>query len=337
MKRRGWMTVIVAVAVVAGFVVDAIMHREQMNPVSTWQTANPIIAPDHTVALTLGTTAQDRTQPQPLLPGHLANTDWYLPITQSSAVSYVLHDGQARWLVNGSYYPLSSAPTDPAGFLDYAPDGHMLAWQNGNTITVLTAPHLQHHQIDHAMTPYFTPSNHLDYLSVSDKTLNVQSTYPHRTLPSQALTGHHPFVFRGRDIVYDRDGQIALENLETAHVTTLATVRAKRWPLVVDSLSFGPSLAVMLERPTALPAYLIIVDTHGHISWYRWQTGLKPQIGQAGGHLVMNNVDPSGQLVVWGSHHLHPLPQSSGLFSQSPAGIIFQTSQGFIRLSSITP
>lgn len=335
MKRRWWAAL--GVVVVAVAIAAAAIHENRITPVAQWATADPILAPKQSQELTVGSAAQDRTQALQLPAGHLAGTDWYLPITRSSAVTYVLHDGQARWLAGASEDNLAGAPTDPVGFLIYSPNGQRLAWQDGGAVEILSAPKFHRTLMAGASLPYFTPDSHFDYTTVFGSAVLVHSPYPVRKLSGAANAGHHPFVFGGQDFVYDDGGRITMENLQTGIASPVATLRPSRWPQMVDALSYGQTLAVMMRRPTALPAYLVIVKTPRGISWYRWQTGLKPQIGLSDQHLVINNLAPSGQLVVWGTRHLHPLPQSSGLFSQSPSGIIFQTSQGFIRLSAITP
>ncbi|WP_020375562.1 hypothetical protein [Sulfobacillus thermosulfidooxidans] len=332
MKRWWWIGFgVIAIAIM---IVAAVIHQNSVVPVTSWATPNPLIRPHHNQAMSLTSPLSDQTETLSLPPHHLKGTDWYLPITQHSQLTYILHDGQARWIVNNQVLPLNNAPTDPVGQLIYAPNGQILAWSTPQGITVLHANHTQN-LIPHAVAGYFTSHNVLDYVVHVGKQWQIHTPLRTLSLSSALSFGYHPFIFHGQAFVVDDQGRLEQVSLITGHATPIAMVRATRWPELVDSLSYGHNIALLLRRPTALPAYLLIVKTPNRVLWYRWQTGLKPQIGISSGHLVINNLDPSGQLVTLVRDNLHPLPQSTGLFSQSPRGIIFQTSQGFILLSHI--
>ncbi len=333
--KRWWWIILGAVVLVA-LVAVHVIHENRITPSVSWASADPVLSPYAATELVLGTAAAQDTAVALHLPaGGLPSTDWFLPITKNSSVTYVLHDGQARWLVDGKKYNLASAPVDPVGVLVYAPSGQQLAWTSTQGISVLRAPHFTPATISGGSSPYFTVSSHLDYISTRQSVLQVHSLYPTRTLPAASQVGYHPFVQGGQDVVLDRRGSILIENLQSGAVKTWARVHQNRWPDLLDSVSYGSDVAVLLKRPTALPAYMVIVSSPKGTLWYRWQTGLKPQIGVVKNHLVINNLAPSGQLVTVENRHLEPLPQSSGLFSQSPHGIVFQTSAGFTRIASI--
>ncbi|WP_053960073.1 hypothetical protein [Sulfobacillus thermosulfidooxidans] len=332
MKRWWWIGF--GVMAIAIMIIAAIIHQNSMVPVTRWATANPLIRPQHSQAMSLASPLEDQTETISLPPHHLDGTDWYLPITQHSHITYILHDGQARWIVNNHVLTLNNAPTDPVGQLIYAPNGQILAWSTPQGLVVLHANNTQT-LIPHALAGYFTSHNVLDYVISMGSHLQVHTPDYTLSLPTTFTFGYHPFVFHAHAFIVDNQGHLEQYSLITGHAVPIATVRPARWPDVIDSLSYSHNIVVLLKRPTALPAYLLIVKTPHGVLWYRWQTGLKPQIGISSGHLVINNLDPSGQLVTLAHDNLHPLPQSTGLFSQSPRGIIFQTSQGFILLSHI--
>ncbi len=319
---------------VAALAIWGKIHQQSLVSPVRWQTSNPITSPRQTHAVQLSGSAGDKTKALSLPRGHLPHTDWYLPISSHAAITYVLHDGQARWLVNGHAVALRNAPTDPVGHLVFAPNGQELAWPVAQGVS-LDRLHQPVRVIPQAIAAYFTPRNTLDYVSKSGKVVRVHSQFPSRALPATVRLGYHPFVRGGRFLVYDQAGQINLLSLSTGTHKPILSVRSSRWPELVDSISYNSHIALLLRRPSALPAYLLAVTSSHGVLWYRWKTGLKPQIGLSAGHLVINNLDASGQLVTLGKRNLHPLPQSTGLFSQSPKGVIFQSNRGFSLLSRI--
>lgn len=331
---RRWWKIGLGVVVVGILALAAMIHRSAREPAAKWATANPLIDTASHQQMSLTSSVPDHTQSLSLPPGHLPGTNWYLPITRHSQITYVLHDGLARWIVNGHIISLTHVPVDPVGRLIYSPNGQMLAWTTPDGVHTLTSRKTPS-VIFHAEAANFTAHNFLDYAISTKTSVQIHSRYPTRTIPPSSSIGHHPFVLNGTAFAFEDQGQLKLVTLTTGHPSTIAAVRSSRWPVLVDSLSYGHSLALLLRRPSALPAYLLIIKSPQGIWWYRWKTGLKPQMGLSSGQLVLSNVDPSGQLVVVSHHHLHPLKQSAGLFSQSPRGIIFQTSQGFLLLSQI--
>ena len=332
MKGRWWIGL--GIVLVAAAATWAEVHRNNLVPPTKWTTANPIVGPSRTHPISLMSPVGDRTKVLPLPPGHLPNTDWYLPITPQSQLTYVLHDGQSRWLVNGHAIALQNAPTDPVGQLVFAPDGRELAWSQPHGVSLIRSNGTTQ-TMPHAIIGYFTAHNFFDYVTKTGTSLEIHSRFPTRTLSASDSLGYHPFVFDGHSLVFDQAGQISLLSLSTGAVNPILRVRPSRWPQLVDSVSYDSHIALLFRRPSALPAYLLALKTGHTILWYRWKTGLKPQMGISAGHLVINNLDPSGQLVALGTHNLHPLPQSTGLFSQSPKGVVFETNRGFILLSQI--
>ena len=332
MKRWWWIGL--GVVLVAVLAIWAQVHRQSLVPPVKWETKNPIVNPSKTRQIALSQGVQDRTKMLSLPSGHLLHTDWYLPITSHSEVTYVIHDGQARWIFDGHIIALPNAPTDPVGHLLAAPNGKELAWNEAQGVFLVHSDKSTQ-VIPHAINAYFTPHNVLDYIKPDGTLLKIYSPFPTRVLSGSTHFGYQPFVQDGHSLVYDHKGQINLLSLATGSQKPILRVRATRWPELADSISYGSHIAILLRRPSPLPAYLLAIKTNHGLLWYRWKTGLKPQIGLSQGHLVINNLDPSGQLVILGKKNLHPLPQSTGLFSQSSQGVIFQTNQGFTLLSQI--
>ncbi len=332
---KGWLyATMVAILIFSGFYWYHQRHLQTADSV-TWYSKNPVSGPRHSDALTIAGKASAKSVGITLLPGSVSGAEWYLPVTPSSAVSYVLHDGQGRWVTQGHHYALASGPTDPVGALSAAPNGLSIAWTRHNQIrwlksdgTVSLIPH------GHSVNLI---DRGLEYVVTAGTTHQVVSPYGTHFVQYDTKSSPTPFVNQGTSFVYDNHGTVSLMTLATGSTRPLFSVKALHWPSLKGSVGFAQGIAVLLSRQTPVPSYLLAVVTAKHTYWYRWPASTTPELGvSTHGKLIIAGIEPN--LVVYGARGLHPLPYAGGIFSSGPMGVVLPTGRGgFQRLFHITP
>lgn len=332
---KGWLyATMVAILIFSGFYWYHQRHLTTADSV-TWYAKNPVTLPKNARSLPLGPEGSAHTQTVRMLPGSVPGTEWYLPITAHSAVSYALHDGQGRWVNGAHHYTLTKAPTDPVGALSVAPNGTSIAWVLNNQIRWLKSDGTTS-LVPHGHSINLT--NHgLEYVVSAGVTHQVISPKGTHFVQYNTKTSPTPFLNQGTTFLYDNRGTISLMTLATGATHRLFTVDAAHWSQIQSTLSFGRNIAVILSRATPVPAYLLVVVTSRHTYWYRWPASTTPELGVGTlGTLVIAGIEPN--LVVYGSGALHALSQAGGIFSSGPSGIVLPNSHGgFERLVQIRP
>lgn len=332
---RGWLyATMVAILIFSGFYWYHQRHLETASSV-TWYSPNPITFPKNATSLPMGAGGTTTTQNISMLAGSVAGAEWYLPVTAKSAVSYALHDGQGRWVISGRHYSLTNAPTDPVGALSTAPNGSGIAWVLHDQIRWLKADGAIT-LIPHGHSVHLTDRG-IEYVVSAGTTHQVINPYGTRFVQYNTATSPTPFLNHGTTFVYDDRGTIYLMTLSTGKTHRLFSVKAVHWSSVQSSVSFSGGIAIVLSRQTPIPAYLLTVVTPQRTYWYRWSASTTPEIGVSSqGQLVVAGIEP--HLVVYSGGSLHTLPQSAGIFSAGPMGIVLPNSHGgFQRLVKINP
>jgi hypothetical protein len=323
---------LVVAAALAGIAAFVLHGRAPETPQQmSWKTANPVLAPASRV-LHVGAMWNAKTQTIAPLAGSLANAEWYLPITSRSAVSYILHDGRARWVVDGQHRTLPSPPSNPNAQITYASNGQSLAWMQleGGALQMSTA-NAQAHPWPKARAIQFNHQNKLVML-VSQHVWIAGHELAWRIPGTPAAL--NPFVQGADFLIVDRQGHLESLALPSGHASALAKVRAARWPQLVTAESVGNRLLILMERPGALPAWLLI-EIHGkQVWWYRFVSPAMPELGTVHGVFAIGNAESNGNLLLLPTGSaIHPLNLSPGIFSTGPGGLIWQGSNTLQKLS----
>ncbi len=300
-------------------------------PEASWKTPNPVISPPSR-ALHVGAAWSAETQTISPLAGSLANAEWYLPITPRSAVSYILHDGRARWVVDGRHRTLRNPPSNPNAQIAYPANGRSLAWMtlNGGALQlsagrgpVLAWPQARAIQFNRQNQLVMIASQHV---SVAGHALSWQ-------IPGKPAA-LNPFVQGARLLIVDHSGTLESLAIPSGRSAVLARVRAARWPQLITAQSSGNRLLLLLERPGALPAWLLIEIQGRQIWWYRFVSPSMPELGVVHGVFAIGNAESSGNLLLLPSGSaMHPLNLSPGIFSTGPGGLIWQGSNNLQKLA----
>lgn len=297
----------------------------------SWKTTHPVISPPGH-ALHVGATWSAETQSTRPLAGSLANTEWYLPITSRSAVSYILHDGRARWVVDGRNRPLRNPPSNPNAQITYTANGQSLAWMTltGGALQ-MSAGRGQTLAWPKARAIQFNGQNQL--VMVAGQRVSVAGRALSWQIPGTPAA-LNPFVQGARVLVVDHAGTLESLAIPSGRSAVLARVRASRWPELVTAQSSGNRLLLLLERPSALPAWLLIEIQGKQIWWYRFVSPSMPELGAVHGVFAIGNAESSGNLLLLPSgSDMHPLNLSPGIFSTGPAGLIWQGSNNVQKLT----
>ncbi|MDA8193791.1 MAG: hypothetical protein M0Z53_07330 [Thermaerobacter sp.] len=301
---------------------------------TAWKTANPVLSAG-AYPLSPGTAARFHTAPIKLPAGQLSAADWYLPLSPSVSVAYELHDILARWQVQGVAQTLAGAPANPALGLSFAPSGRMLAWPAGTGMAVASWPHGAK-TLPHAAAVGFTGHNQLVVASQAGGEIIL--TRPGTSTPPLRVTGQpaqsRPFAAHASLLAIQSGSDLGWVNTVSGHPATAVKVDGARWPDLIAARRAGNASAWLLERPSPLPAYLLIVTTPGRKpAWYRWRAAEGPQLAVAEGRIVFSQSLSSGIWWAVGVRHLHPMALGAGLVSDGPYGLIWRASQGFSRLT----
>lgn len=296
--------------------------------------SRPVLTRPQT-ALSFGRPATASISRVALPSGQLSAADWFLPITAHSSVSYILHDDQARWVVDSRRWSLPQAPADPSGMLSYAPNGMTLGWPGPAGITLITA-NGHRRLVAHADGVGFMADNrpivlYRQGLHLSWRQPGHPGPAPITGIPAQS----HPFSDHGQWLAVLNGGRLEWVPTAGGRPETAARVKA-RWSKLIEARQLGSDASAwLLSRPGSLPGYLLlIVRPRRPVQWYRWQSALVPQLVLADRHVLLNQ--GNGAWVVVGSRHLHTLRLSAGLASDGPYGLIWRSAQGFERLETVT-
>ncbi len=296
-----------------------------------WKTANPVLSPK-SQPLSMGAAWTGIVHAVTLPKDQLASAEWYLPISGRSSIAYILHDGRARWVVNGVAHTLKNPPDDPADQFSYADNGQILGWSlPSGGATIVDASGIAQ-SLSHVSAVAFTQAGTPVALVTSAHRVSVRGRSLGWVVPGTPAATH-PFVDHANTLIVDRNGLIEAASIPSGTIQQLAQVRDARWPQLLTARSVGQGVAVLLERPAPVPRYLVLWMHGGRVGWYRFASPTTPQLGVVKGNLVVGNADPSGQLVVIAAQAAHPLNVTPGIFSSGPAGIVWQSSKGFEALT----
>lgn len=311
------------------------LHPTPSTPTPKWQTTHPILSPlSHPLAL--GQPWTQKTKSVPLPKSQLSTAEWFWPITGLSSVSYILHDGRARWVVDGHTYPLKNPPDNPNDQFAASTDGTRLGWVNpGGGVTVLNK-HGSSDVRSGALAVAFNGQGHPVWL-LSSHQVQVQRNVLGWKVPGTPAESH-PFIDGGRLIVTDRKGTVESTAIPGGQIHILARVRARRWPSLFTARYVDGAIAVVLERPAPIPRYLVVFIQGRSVGWYRFASPTPPEIGALAGRLILENIpQANGNLAVMTAHQIHPLSIGAGIFSESAQGIIWQNNNGFTDLYQVSP
>jgi len=316
----------------------AVSHQQASQPAAppSALSQDPLTAPRASHRLSLGPTQTVHPQAISLPRGQLQAADWFLPLSPSSSVAYVLHDGQSRWLVAGTRRSFPSMPTDPIGTLAVTTDGRAMAWMTTTGVDDVTWPSKTPKFIAKATAPSFQSGHELSYILKDGVFWRIVMGSHHYTLAGLGQIFSHPFIDGG--VAYDDHGHLGyvLVAHDTRHL--VASVDAAHWstPLNAGSLSDG-GMYFLLAQHTPIPSYLLVVDQRGWIGYYAWQSPTIPEIGSVHGVLALTYLEPNGQLVILKGHQLVPLNVYPNLFSLGPMGLVWQSANGHFRQLSELP
>ncbi|MCY0878208.1 MAG: hypothetical protein OWU84_04640 [Firmicutes bacterium] len=305
----------------------AIQQNASLPPVR-WKTANPLIQP-RSRSLVLRPVATAHTADVALPARQLRNAEWYLPIAPDSAVTFILHDGQTRWVIDGQALSLRNPPLDPADRLSYTQNGQALAWVRPNGgAAIETARSYQ--VIPQATAIAFNLRNQPVWVSGHHLFVNgAAESWTFQGIPAET----HALLHHAQALITDDHGEICEYAVPAGRKTLLATVRPRRWPLLVTARHVSGGLAFLMERESALPRYLLVDVQHGTVRWYRFVSATPPELGVFRGQLVVSNVTANGNLAVIDGRSLLPLNVVPGIFSSGPEGVIWAGASGFVRLT----
>lgn len=331
MNKR-WFYALCAVIVIVALAIGYTRFRPTPpNPSASvhWKTRNPVLSPS-SQPLPTGSSAAGLVRSLSYPKSQLPNAEWYWPISNSSSISFILHDGRARWVVDGHTYTLKSPPDNPNEEFASAPGGQEIAWQEPTGgVTVLNANgHATH--VANADAAAFTPSGSLVMLSTDNRVSVGSQTLPWTAAGTPAAL--HPFVGQASGLVVDQQGVLEKIQIPSGRIVRLAQVRTNRWPHLVTARSVGTATVLLMERPSPIPRYLILWVKGRQVRWYRFAAPTTPELGVLHQAIIVENLEPSGTLALVTSHRLEPLNVSAAIFSQSASGIVWQNGQGFSAL-----
>ncbi|MCY0899040.1 MAG: hypothetical protein OWU33_08930 [Firmicutes bacterium] len=333
MKLRWYHGLAALIVVVGAFAY--VQHRRTVDnvipPPVHWQTRDPLIYPVGR-ALVLKPPATARTRAFALPAGQLPTAEWYLPIAPHSAVSFILHDGRGRWVFQGRRIALINPPIDPADQLNYNRTGSLLAWVRPGGGAAIQTP-TAYHTIPDATAIAINAENHLVWIQghqVIEDGKTLRWTF------RGALATTHPFIDHAQTLVTDWHGRILAYQLATGQAKLLVSVRPNRWPTLVTVRHIRGGTALLLERNTAVPRYLLVLADGQNTGWYRFVSATPPELGAFRGQLVINNITAAGNLAVVTTSSLVPLTVVPGIFSSGPYGVLWAGSHGFVQLLSWT-
>ncbi len=310
-------------------------HPTPSTPSQKWQTRNPVLSLS-SYPLALGQPWTSKTKSVSLPRSQLATAEWFWPITGSSSVSYILHDGRARWVVGGHAYSLKNPPDDPNDQFASSSDGSRLGWVNpGGGVTVLDRQGARDVRPE-ALAVAFNSKGHPVWLLASHHVQVGSDVLKWQVVGVPAKT--HPFIDRGRLVITNRKGTVESMAIPGGKVRVLARVRPNRWPSLVTARDVSGATALVLERPAPIPRYLILWVQGQSVGWYRFSSPTPPEIGVLAGRLILQNVPAAnGHFAVMTNHQVHPLSIGAGIFSESSRGIIWQNNSGFTALYEVSP
>lgn len=322
---------LIALAAAAILVAGAVRRAFQTSsaPQVHWKTANPLLAPK-SQPMVQGVQTTAHTVPIALPRSQLASAEWYLPITAHSAISYILHDGRARWVVNGRAITLKNPTIDPMDQLSYAPDGLEIGW-------VVASGGVAEMPAQAPSSTIVGPARAISFnaynvpVTIRASTVWVGSHPLAWTIPGNPASAH-PLIGRGHQLIVDKKGTIESIAIPSGKTTTLARVRPNRWPDLLAARRTSKGVVWLMERPSAIPAYLLVSIESGRVFWYRFVSPTTPELGTLNGIAVVGNLESDGSLAYVFGAAIHPLNVTPGAFSSGPDGIIWQGSQGFVRL-----
>ncbi len=269
-----------------------------------------------------------------MLPPHqLARANWWRPITLSSSVAYILHDGQARWLVQGTRIPLTTAPVDPVGNLVAAANGHMLSWTTPAGIDWMAWPGPRRGRVARASSPHFT-ANRLTYLLVDGSSFTVVEGSQRYHFSHLGMPFAHPFA--GRGVAVYRRGTLSWVSIPGGKTHVIAVVNPRRWSTPIMAGAIRGGVFCFLSQPTAVPSYLLIAKIRGRVYDYAWQSPTVPELGVVHGTLVLTYIKSGGQLAALSHGRLTPLSARPGLFSAGSQGLVWQShGRQFLQLAKV--
>jgi hypothetical protein len=335
---RLWYWILAGLVLVALIVWGWLAHRQanQVAAPNPLVLKDPLMTPNHAKRIVWGKLQAVSPRTIALPRQQLAASDWWLPLSQTSSVGYVLHDGQARWLIDGQALSFASMPTNPVGALVASSNGHALAWPTAQGVEAITWPARRPTFDPHALDPYFESDGRLAYIvKTAPHAYTVVSGTHRYALPAVGTLFAHPFL--SGSVAYDQQGHLGTVNWATDRVQSIATINPKAWstPLYAGTLP-NHGLYFLLSEATPLPSYLLIVDQGGSVGYFAWQSPTTPEIGTLNGVLAMTYVRSGGQLVVLKRGRLVPLNVTPNLFSLGPEGIVWQAANGaFKRLATL--
>lgn len=331
--RFRWIVGIVALIIVVALV--ATMHYTSRSktsdgtPLSSqWKTSNPVLSPASS-PLSWGHPLDASIQPIALPKDQLSAAEWYLPITAQSSISYILHDGRARWVVNQRRIPLREAPIDPTDQLSFASNGMQLAWITPNQqVKIVTPTHSQTLPAK-AQAVGITPRN--DIVVVGRHHVRINNRQEPWSIVGKPAS-LHTLIDQSRSLIVDDNGSINQVSVTSGHVRHIAAVRPQRWPNLLVARSLPQGVVLLLSRPASLPSYLLIVRQRAQLFWYRFESPTTPEVGSWHSTLVIANMASNGDLALLQGTSLDPLNVQTGIFSAGPQGIIWEGSTSFEKL-----
>ncbi|NMP22080.1 hypothetical protein [Sulfobacillus harzensis] len=336
MKNR-WLYAVYALIALAAVAIGVERSRSPKAPTTpvAWHTQNPVLSPP-SHPLPLGSSWVAKTRSINLPKSQLATAEWFWPITRSSSVSYILHDGRARWVVDGHSYTLKNPPDDPNDQFVASRNGTMLGWTIPGGGAEVMAARGTSRVISHAQAMALTANGQPVWLLESGQVVDNGHLLPWHVPGVAANT--HSFIHQATTIISDNHGTLDATLIPSGQVRTLARVRQERWPILLTARAVGNGVALELERPTAIPRYLIIWVNGTSVRWYRFASPNPPEVGVFQNHLVVENLSQEkGNLAVLTPKAIHPLNVTASLFSQSAEGIIWPGPSHFVALYKTLP
>lgn len=337
-KRRNVFGAVAGLIVLCILIGVWLVHRQASQEAST-QTAlagDPLLYPPQSLRLRWASPQAVTPKALSLPKGQLKGADWFWPITASSSVAYVLHDGQSRWLIEGKARTFASMPTDPIGMLVASPNGKRLAWPTPSGVeSVHGAFGLKAVSLAGASSPFFESDGALAYILPGRRAFTAVVGQHRYAFSGLGQAFDHPFL-QGA-LAYDDHGRIGVVSLARRTRQLVAKVNPRRWPnpLAAGSLPSGIRY-FLLSANTPIPSYLLIIDQSTSVRYYAWQSPTIPEVAIADGTLCLTYIKSQGQLVVLSGTRLIPLNVSTNLFSAGAMGLVWQAPNAkFQRLSRL--
>jgi hypothetical protein len=325
----------IAMVVLAILIAFWLSHRQTaLAPKDPTIAGDPILSPQASRRMTWRPLQAVHPAAVALPKQQLAQADWLLPVTKSSSVAYVLHDGQARWLNEGQMVNLHSAPTDPIDQLTASANGTALSWPTPAGVELLSWPGQKTRLIPHAVSPYFE-TNRLAYLLNQNTSFTVVEGGRREHFVHLGEPFAHPFLADG--VAFVRRGDLAWVQLSSRAVHQVATVNPAVWTTPISAGTIRQGLFMLLSRPSPIPGYLLIVDQAGTVRYFAWKSPTTPEAGVVNGRLALTYIRNGGQLVVVRDGSLTPLNVYPNLFSVGPYGLIWQPANGHFSRLAILP